>query len=200
MIFLSLRNVLICLVSAAFCLTAQAADLMTLSGKIYKNVDLRKASAGCVQILHDEGVAAVELNDLPESFIAALSNRQRTDLLNLIDLTLKDGTVYRKCSISGMGGGFIEITHVDGSCKIAFAALPEKIQKVFSRKQLEKIKASKQTAARRRSGSTFDPGGDVTTDGKKIHTGPRGGRYYINDNGRKVYLRKNPAAKDVGQP
>ena len=121
-------------------------------------------------------------------------------MLNLIDITLKDGTVYRKCSISGMGGGSIEITHVDGSCKISFAALPEKIQKVFSRKQLEKIKASKQTSARRRSGSTLDPGGDVTADGKKIHTGPRGGRYYVNDNGRKVYLRKNPAAKAVVQP
>jgi colicin import membrane protein len=30
-----------------------------------------------------------------------------------------------------------------------------------------------------------------TKDGKIIYEGPRGGRYYISDKGKKVYIKKN---------
>jgi len=30
-----------------------------------------------------------------------------------------------------------------------------------------------------------------TTSGKTIYTGPRGGKYYINKNGNKTYIKKN---------
>ncbi len=40
------------------------------------------------------------------------------------------------------------------------------------------------------SSSTYTPGSSTST-GRVIQTGPRGGQYYINGNGNKVYVKKN---------
>jgi colicin import membrane protein len=37
--------------------------------------------------------------------------------------------------------------------------------------------------------SSSDDGGDYY-NGHKVITGPRGGRYYVNGNGKKVYIKK----------
>ena len=117
----------------------QAADLTTESGKVYKNVELRKIAGGCVQIVHDKGSAAIELYDLPDNFIAALSIRQRYSLQSLADIKLVNGKTYYKTSINSLGGGFISITHLDGIDKIAFKDLPTKYVSTLTRKQIEAI-------------------------------------------------------------
>lgn len=53
------------------------------------------------------------------------------------------------------------------------------------------------------SGPTYDPdeGGHWTntpTTGATIHTGPRGGRYYINSNGNKTYVPRNGSSSYGG--
>ncbi len=39
--------------------------------------------------------------------------------------------------------------------------------------------------------SSSEPHGTTPGTGAVIHTGPRGGRYYINSNGNKTYIKKN---------
>ncbi len=191
--------------------TAGAADLLTESGRKYTNVEIRKIASGCVQIIADQGEATIALDELPESFIAALSIRQRYALQSLTDIVLKDGTVYRKTSINSLGSGFVFISHLDGNAKIAYKDLPEKYLSTFTRKQLEAVKqtpkknkslqtaaapnttqVNKNSAAVPQNVSQINgtPSGEVTKDGKIIYIGPKGGRFYINSNGKKVYIKQ----------
>jgi len=180
-----------------------AADLVTDAGKKYENVEIRKIAAGCVQIRHKGGEATIALEELPENFIAALSIRQRYALQSLVDIKMPDGKVYYKTSIKSLGSGFVFITHLHGNDKIPFKDLPRKYLATFTRRQLEAVNKvpekkkasaaaapadSKNAAATPASAAVQD---EKTADGRKIYTGPRGGKYYINDAGRKVYLRKN---------
>lgn len=51
-----------------------------------------------------------------------------------------------------------------------------------SRKKVKTHKVHKKTKSRATSPS------NNTLNGRIIHTGPRGGRYYINSNGNKTYI------------
>lgn len=166
------------------------ADLTTISGKVYENAELHKIAAGCVQIVHDNGSATIAWDDLPESFIAALNTRQRNDLLNLADIKLKNGKLLQRCTLEFPGESLVVINHLKGSEKIKLDDLPENLVAVFSRAQIERIqgRATAQDAGNKKSVQD-KPTGEKRPDGKEIYQGPRGGRYYINDSGRKVYIR-----------
>ena len=169
-----------------------AADLVTDAGKKYENVEIRKIAAGCVQIRHKGGEATIALEDLPENFIAALSIRQRYALQSLVDIKVGD-KVYKKTSINALGNGFVYISHLDGNSKLTLKELPGKYVATFTRKQLDAVNkvVTKKTASAAADNKSTPNKVKKTPDGKEIHIGPRGGRYYINDAGKKVYLRKN---------
>ncbi|MBE6369801.1 MAG: hypothetical protein E7056_06560 [Lentisphaerae bacterium] len=172
------------------------ADLKTESGKVYKNVELRRIAGGCVQIVHDDGATTLGLSELPEQFIAALSIRQRHALQSLVDIQVKDGTVYRKTTLESLGGGFVLLNHLGGSVKVAVGDLPAKYRATFTRRQLsilnktpEEIKAAAQAAI-----GTGKPTGEKTADGKDIYVGSRGGRFFVDNDGKKVYLKREKTA------
>ena len=50
----------------------------------------------------------------------------------------------------------------------------------------------------RSSTRTTNPSATVTVSGKQktVHTGSRGGKYYVNDNGNKVYLNRDGTKKN----
>ncbi len=166
-----------------------SADLTLESGSVFAQTEVKKCAAGFVYIAYEKGEAKIALNDLPENFIAALNSRQRGALRKGVDLTLADGRVLKNTSVKAMGGKSVTLKHDSGTAVVAFKDLPEKYQATFNRQQLLKIFNDKT--------ATVNSGNIVgkTADGKVVYSGPRGGRYFINDSGRKVYLRKNVEVK-----
>ncbi len=182
---------------------AVAADLTTESGKIYRGTELRKISAGCVQIVHADGNATLMLAELPENFIAALSVRQRYALQSLCDIELANGSVYRKTTIAALGNGNVTLLHAAGTIEIPAGQLPKKYLATFTARQLAALKqpnaapaapASAPNPSDRAASAATAPATAAATEtdaaGRTIFTGPRGGRYYLNDSGKKVYLKK----------
>ena len=166
-----------------------SADLTLESGSVFAKTEVKKCAAGFVYIAYEKGEAKIALNDLPENFIAALNSRQRGALRKGVDLTLADGRVLKNTSVKAMGGKSVTLKHDSGTAVVAFKDLPEKYQATFNRQQLLKIFNDKTAAAN--SGNIIGK----TADGKIVYSGPRGGRYFINDSGRRVYLRKNVEIK-----
>lgn len=162
-------------------LNLPGADLSTPDGKSYKNVEVLRCVAGCVQIRHDDGLANLDWEALPDEFIAALPARMREDLQSFADLTLANGKVLRKAVIASMGEGYIIFLHLNGRTRVPEKALPPKFAASMTRKQLESM--------RRKKSDEKPVPLEITADGKKVYRGKRGGRYYI-ENGRKVYLPK----------
>ena len=185
-----MRNILIALLFTAANWTLWAADLKIGSGTVYKNAELRKIAAGCVQIEHDNGTALIAWEDLPDAFIAALSTRQRRELLSLADITLKNGRRLQRCTLVFIGNSQVEINHLHGTEKVALSDLPGKLISVLSRSQLEKAVAPPgRKAVGSKNGDRIKDTGRKRPDGKTIYQGPKGGLYYINDDGRKVYIK-----------
>lgn len=169
------------------------ADLELANGRKYCNVEVQRVLAGCVVIVHDAGKTTLELNDLPDSFIAALSSRQRMGLQDLVDLQLKDGKVYKKTSIVDLGAGKVVLSYLGGTITVAVKDLPEKYLATFTRSQLRKLKERPVNKQKKDDPNTPAPAVERRADGKVIHTGIRGGKYYINKSGRRVYLPKKEA-------
>ena len=167
----------------AFCmamlLDLSGADLTVESGRVYKNVEVLRCVAGCVQIRHDDGTVNLDWETLPDGFIAALPAKQRESLQEFADLTLPNGKVLRKAVISSMGEGYVVFLHLDGRTRVPEKALPKRFFASMTRKQLENM--------RRKKSDDQPIALEITADGKKVYKGKRGGRYYI-ENGKKVYL------------
>ena len=167
----------------AFCmamlLDLSGADLTVESGRVYKNVEVLRCVAGCVQIRHDDGTVNLDWETLPDGFIAALPAKQRESLQEFADLTLPNGKVLRKAVISSMGEGYVVFLHLDGRTRVPEKALPKRFFASMTRKQLENM--------RRKKSDDQPIALEITADGKKVYNGKRGGRYYI-ENGKKVYL------------
>lgn len=49
---------------------------------------------------------------------------------------------------------------------------------------------SKVSSAPKQATTVSKPATSGTYNGKQIHTGPRGGQYYINSNGNKTYIKR----------
>ncbi len=61
--------VLMAVFAGGFILSSFAEDLVTRSGRCYKNYEIRNVSVRGVNISHDTGAASVPFEDLPEAFI-----------------------------------------------------------------------------------------------------------------------------------
>ena len=168
-----------------FALTGVSADLTLADGRVFKQAELKKCADGFAVIQYDKGEVSIALNDLPENFIAALNSRQRNALRKGADLVMADGKVYKGCIVKGMGGNSLTLKHNDGIVVLQFKDLPRNYQATFSSKQLLLISGEK---------TTLEISGNVagkTANGRIVYAGPRGGKYFINDTGKRVYLRKD---------
>ena len=174
------------------CFIISAADLTLTDGTVYTQAEVKKCAAGFVNILHEKGEAEIALEKLPENFIVALSSRQRNALRKGADIKLADGTLYKNCTVNSMGKNLLTIKHAQGVLEIAFNDLPEYYRATFTRSQLMKISGDKSSAVGKNASVI-----GKTADGKTVYRGPRGGRYYLNTNGRKVYLRKDIEVKPI---
>ncbi len=184
-----MNKIFFILVFTLFSSAFSAADLTLENGSVYAQTEVKKCAAGFVYIAYEKGEAKIALNDLPENFIAALNSRQRGALRKGGDLTLADGRTFKNTSVKVMGNKSLTIKHDSGTAVVAFKDLPKKYQATFNRQQLLKIFNDKT--------ATVNSGNIVgkTADGKIVYSGPRGGRYFINDSGKRVYLRKNIEVK-----
>ena len=174
----------------ALLLNLPGADLTTESGKVYKNAELLRIAAGSVLIGYDKGTASITLNDLPDNFLAALTARQRIAMQSLADIKLVNGKLLKKCVIDDLADGKVTITHLNGSVTVKFSELPPKYRALFTRRQLEMLNTSEKNKGSSRK-SEPKPTGERTEDGKIIYVGSRGGKFFINEQGKRVYLKKN---------
>lgn len=166
------------------------ADLTTENGKLFKGVEMRKISAGKVHIRHDQGTAVLVLEELPDNFLAALSVRQRFALQSRVDIKLKDGTTYLATSIITLENKKVTIAHRQGTATIPMDQLPAKYLATFTSKQMQALTGIIPAWAQNNKKSAY-PAVKTYTDsqGRTIYEGPRGGKYYINDTGKRVYIR-----------
>ena len=179
---------LMCLLCA---FSGTAADLTLADGRVFKQAELKKCANGFAVIQYEAGEAHIALNDLPENFISALNSRQRNALRKGADLVMADGKVYKGCVVKSMGNNALTVKHSEGVVVLQFKDLPRKYQATFSAKQLLLIA---------NDGTTLEITGNVigkTSTGKIVYSGPRGGRYFINDAGKRVYLRKDAELKNI---
>ncbi|MBE6403255.1 MAG: hypothetical protein E7039_05990 [Lentisphaerae bacterium] len=173
------------------CGMLSAADLVLGNGKKYSNAEIQRVLAGCVVVLHDEGKATLLLDDLPDNFIAALSTRQRMGLQDLADVKLADGRLLRKSNILELGNGKVVLSHLEGTTAVDAKELPAKYLATFTRNQRRKLAQTVRNAKQEKEHPDVQmPAVERRADGKVIHTGSRGGRYYINASGKRVYLPK----------
>ena len=134
-----------------------AIDIVTKSGKTYKNAEIERATERGLLIMHEIGAAVIPYSDLPDD----LQKKYQEDAERF------------------------------------------KAKKVAMEKQAEGKQASKSDANAADSPQAVSPqitetpnpvttsvSGGTSSGGRTIYTGPRGGRYYINSNGNKTYIRK----------
>ncbi len=196
------------------------ADLTTKSGKFLTNAALKTAAAGCVLILHDGGETSLPLSELPDNFLVALSDYQRSALQKDSDLVLVSGKTYRQIVVVSAGNHQLQLTHADGEAIVAETELPSSFRSILTEKQrrlltapsLTRLKSplapsnnfsssvqtsdsvavSSANAITATTLSQIDQNSSssaTTSNGRTIYTGPRGGHYYINSKGNKVYVK-----------
>lgn len=185
---------IVCLFAFIFCFTASAADLTLADGTVYANAELKKCAGGFIHVLHEKGEAKIALENIPENFIAALSSRQRNALRNGADIKLADGLVYKNCTVQSMGKNILTVKHAQGTLEISFSELPAYYRATFNRSQLAKISGTPSAVA---DSVAKNNAIGKTANGQLVYTGPRGGRYYFNERGRKVYLKKDIEIKPI---
>lgn len=183
---------IVCFLAFIASFSVSSADLTLVDGTVYTHAELKKCSAGFVYILHEKGEAKIALENIPGNFIAALNARQRNALRNGADIKLANGAVYKNCTVKKMGRNLLTVKHAQGILDIAFTDLPEYYRATFNRSQLLKISGDTSAAV----GKNVNVIGK-TAAGQTVYAGPRGGRYYINDRGRRVYLKKDVEIKPV---
>ena len=174
-----------------FAFAANSADLSLPDGRVFKQTELKKCADGFALIQHEKGEERIALNDLPENFIAALNSRQRNALRKNAILLMSDGKVYKKCIVKAMGSNALTIKHEEGIAVLQFKDLPRNYQATFTAKELLLISGEK---------TTLEISGKVigkTANGMIVYSGPRGGKYFINERGRRVYLNKDVEIKPV---
>lgn len=127
------------------------------------------------------------------------------------DLKTKSGETYKDYTVHGVSKQGISITHSYGGCIIPFEELPDKLKEEYllELKNKERASAKQQSSKSKGISQNVTPPitGSIgnrqqesetnyssttfsTSSGRVIHTGPRDGRYYINKNGNKTYIRK----------
>ena len=145
-------------------------DLATRSGRIYRDVVVKKVDAYAVYFSHDGGVGKAYFSDIPDP---AMREKYRTatpvapDLPpGTNDLVTNDGYVFRHVEIRLAEPDGLTFRHDGGVTKLQFASLSEAVRKQhgydpkaaakFQRDLAEERKRQKEDEAVRRALSKFD--------------------------------------------
>ena len=201
--------------------TLVGADLITKSGKVYKECSIVGVTDKGVTVEFATGVANVPLPELPDDLRAKYSAewerkqaiaQQRADAAldrergkaaepvaairtklqqfqkagKPLVLLGKDGKKIENCRIHYVAPGGVTIK-LDG----VPVHLPFREIATFAEGELSAPAFVPKAAAEptRRERSETGDGKADTAPPRTILTGPRGGKYYINKNGRKTYLK-----------
>lgn len=196
-----------------------SADLTTRSGRVLAHAALETVAAGRVLIVCDEGEISLPLTDLPDNFLVALSDRQRLALQKDSDLVLVSGKTYRRITVLAVGNHQLRISYAEGEAIVPETELPPIFLSILTTKQRRLLtspmltlllnpSADSQKTAPSDTGSSSETAAassnvnstsagtvgtglatGVASGGRTIYTGPRGGHYYINSKGNKVYVK-----------
>lgn len=149
-------------------------DLATRSGRIYRDVVVKKVDAYAVYFSHDGGVGKAYFSDIPDK---AMREKYRTatpvapDLPpGTNDLVTNDGYVFRQVEILRVEPDGLNFRHAGGITKLHFATLPEAVRKQYGydpkaaakyqRELAEEKKRLKEEEAVRRALNKFEPQDD----------------------------------------
>lgn len=150
-------------------------DLATRTGRIYRDVVVKKVDAYAVYFSHDGGVGKAYFSDIPDK---AMREKYRTatpvapDLPpGTNDLVTNDGYVFRRVEIRLTEPDGLTFRHDGGVTKLHFATLPEAVRKQYGydpkaaakyqRELAEERKRQKEDEAIRRAMNKFDPQGQT---------------------------------------
>lgn len=200
------------------------ADLTTKSGKVYRDYSVTDVTQLGVTVIFADGAAAIPLPELPDDLREKYSTewtrkqmiaRQRADALldkergkeaepvaairsklqsaqkqaKTITVCGKDGRRYEKCRIQHVAPDGVTLkidgvpTHIPFR-KIVILSDGELSAPTF-------LANPPEVPVRGPHGASKTP---PASPPPKTYIGPRGGVYYYNQNGRKVYLRKDEPA------
>ena len=146
-------------------------DLATRTGRIYREVVVKKVDAYAVYFSHDGGVGKVYFSDIPDK---AMREKYRTatpvapDLPpGTNDFVTNDGYIFRHVEIRLAEPDGLTFRHDGGVTKLRFASLPETVRQQYGydpkaaakyqRDLAEERKRQKEDEAIRRAMSKFDP-------------------------------------------
>ena len=131
---------LILFAAVMFMLTADAVDLKTKSGKIYKNYSVIGICPEGLTILHSDGGGIVALEDWPDENRAEIAKyitrieKRRKRVADRPDLTTKSGMIYKKYKIIEFLPRGVKISFWSGTKIIEYSDLPDSMQKQYADK------------------------------------------------------------------
>ena len=126
-------------------------DLLTLGGKIYRNVVVKQVNEDSIRIAHDTGMETVSFSAIP----LALQDQYRSGPVSpdpapgANDLVTTYGQVFRDIEIIRDEPDGLTIRHAGGVTKLGFPSLPEDLQKKYNYDARAAWKYSRDKAAER---------------------------------------------------
>lgn len=138
-------KILIMFAAVMFMFTADAVDLKTKSGKLYKNYSIIGICPEGLTILHSDGGGIVALEDWPDENRAEIAKyitrieERRKRVADRPDLTTKSGMIYKKYKIIKFLPRGVKISFWSGTKIIDYSDLPDSLQKEHA----DKIKKAK---------------------------------------------------------
>lgn len=146
-------------------------DLATRSGRIYRDVVVKKVDPYAVYISHVGGGAKVYFSDIPDKAMRDKYRKAEAVVPDLPpgtnDLVAIDGYVFRHVEIRQVEPDGLTFRHDGGVTKLRFAALPEDVRKSYGydpraaakyqREKTEEKKRVLEEEAIRRALNKFEP-------------------------------------------
>lgn len=127
-------------------------DLATLSGRIYRNVEVKRVEEQAVQIAHDGGTAKVYFSEIPVS--QRETYRAATPVPDVPpgpeDLVAADGQVFRHVEILLVEPDGLTFRHAGGVSKVRFTGLTKELQEKHGYDPQAALKFQRALAAEKR--------------------------------------------------
>ena len=134
-------------------------DLVTLAGKIYRNVVVKKVEADSMRIAHDTGMETVSFSAIPRDLQTKYRNGpvspDPTPGAN--DLVTTYGQVFRSFEVIQDEPDGLTFRHAGGVTKLGFPSLPDELKQKYNYDPQVAWKYSRDKAAARLAAQTATP-------------------------------------------
>ena len=110
-------------------------DLVTVSGRIYRNVVVKRCDEFTFRIIHDNGVDTLYFSEVPEALRTKFRPGMATvpdDPVGAGDLVTTYGQVFRRTEVLREEPDGLTIRHAGGVTKVPFLWLPAEIQTKYN--------------------------------------------------------------------